>query len=562
MGNTASLTSFRKSPESAALLGEEVDKKIPVYLWLSLPSTINAAILFPAFHLVALVALPEQASFFSAIYGASNLFGWIYVLFFVPFLLHFLRGCVLALVCAASTLSRGWLLKYARNDLLIALALYVLFGCAASLAWSCASITFERPPGATSTAKLASHLSLPKSMKLGAAWAAYQHEGNLTHSNWYRFENTPRAGGRARIRAPSHAGMAADMWHRFDQDLDIAHKQLKLETLRFSMSWSRIQPLARGSFDEGALSEYERWLKAMTALKIEPMVTLLHYEEPQWVTDQGSWLNSTTIGDFLALVKVLATRFGRYVDTWATLNEPVQMVTIGYLEGRWPPGMVGRLREAWTVYAHLMQAHVRTYALLHEFDTHDADGDGVRAAVGIAHNMNYYEPATNWNVVDPLSAGAGSLVLKSLFLAGIDATNNLDWLGINHYYRMSVSLGPGEGQTSPASLGQQVCEAHQLLPTKTISITEHGFDDASRHDASRAEYIVSSLYCLQQTAEREGIILNAYQHWDLLDGFEWEDCFEPRYGLIEVNLTGDLSRTPRDFAKLYAQIAARAVPVF
>ena len=101
-----------------------------------------------------------------------------------------------------------------------------------------------------------------------------------------------------------------------------------------------------------------------------------------------------------------------------------------------------------------------------------------------------------------------------------------------------------------------------MLPTKTISITEHGFDDASRHDASRAEYIVSSLYCLQQTAEREGIILNAYQHWDLLDGFEWEDCFEPRYGLIEVNLTGDLSRTPRDFAKLYAQIAARAVPVF
>lgn len=75
-------------------------------------------------------------------------------------------------------------------------------------------------------------------------------------------------------------------------------------------------------------------LTAMQDRGIEPMVTLLHYEEPLWVSEQNSWVNASTVDDWLDFVRFVGAEFGGLVDTWVTLNEPFVMAGLGYLEGR------------------------------------------------------------------------------------------------------------------------------------------------------------------------------------------------------------------------------------
>jgi len=69
----------------------------------------------------------------------------------------------------------------------------------------------------------------------GAATSSHQVEGNNTNNDWWAWENTGHCEGGAR------SGIATDHWNRFESDLDPA-KELKLNSYRFSVEWSRVQP--------------------------------------------------------------------------------------------------------------------------------------------------------------------------------------------------------------------------------------------------------------------------------------------------------------------------------
>jgi beta-glucosidase len=40
----------------------------------------------------------------------------------------------------------------------------------------------------------------------------------------------------------------------------------------------------------------------------------------------------------------------------------------------------------------------------------------------------------------------------------------------------------------------------------------------------------------------------------LIDNFEWDKGFEPRFGLIEIDYKNNLRRIPRPSSKIYAEI--------
>jgi beta-glucosidase len=85
---------------------------------------------------------------------------------------------------------------------------------------------------------------------------------------------------------------------------------------------------------------------------------------------------------------------------------------------------------------------------------------------------------------------------------------------------------------------------------KPIYITENGIADA--RDEKRAQFIKDHLKWVHK-AISEGVDVRGYFYWSLLDNFEWDKGFWPRFGLAEVDYK-TLERKIRPSAWEYAAI--------
>ncbi len=85
---------------------------------------------------------------------------------------------------------------------------------------------------------------------------------------------------------------------------------------------------------------------------------------------------------------------------------------------------------------------------------------------------------------------------------------------------------------------------------KPIYITENGLADAS--DEKRAKFVKENIFWTHK-AMRDGVDVRGYFYWTLLDNFEWDKGFLPRFGLLEVNYK-TLERRIRPSAYEYAKI--------
>merc|ERR1712216_587058 len=123
--------------------------------------------------------------------------------------------------------------------------------------------------------------------------------------------------------------------------------------------------------------------------------------------------------------------------------------------------MSGSILNMWEVLANLMTAHRKAYHLLHEVDTVDADKDGVSVSVGLAKNYNIFRPDNHWNIVDPLLTGAAHMFVNSIYLAGADVPNSVDWFGVNHYFTMKVHFPTYDYVGTHNSLGEALYELNR-----------------------------------------------------------------------------------------------------
>ncbi|MFH1956458.1 MAG: family 1 glycosylhydrolase, partial [Patescibacteria group bacterium] len=83
--------------------------------------------------------------------------------------------------------------------------------------------------------------------------------------------------------------------------------------------------------------------------------------------------------------------------------------------------------------------------------------------------------------------------------------------------------------------------------------TENGIADAK--DKKREKFIKDHLYWIHK-AIQEGIDIKGYLYWSLLDNFEWDKGFWPRFGLIEINYR-TMERKIRKSALEYKKIAEK-----
>ena len=108
------------------------------------------------------------------------------------------------------------------------------------------------------------------------------------------------------------------------------------------------------------------------------------------------------------------------------------------------------------------------------------------------------------------------------------------------------------GEVYAPSLANAVRYAHSQIH-KPIIVTEHG---VSTHDDSiRARLIPAALTDLRKAMD-EGVPVQGYCHWSLIDNFEWISGYKQQLGLCAVDRT-TFKRTPKPSAAVYGSIARR-----
>ena len=93
----------------------------------------------------------------------------------------------------------------------------------------------------------------------------------------------------------------------------------------------------------------------------------------------------------------------------------------------------------------------------------------------------------------------------------------------------------------------------------TDRLTENGManpdevgSDGCVHDEIRKTFLHDFLGGVKRAVD-EGIPVLGYQHWSIMDNFEWAEGYGPRFGLVHVDYETQ-KRTIKDSAVHYAEI--------
>lgn len=386
----------------------------------------------------------------------------------------------------------------------------------------------------------------------GASTSAHQVEGD-NHNDWSRWEKhkaqvLAKLGGEyPGARDPENyiSGAAAQHYKHYRSDLDLA-AGMGLNSYRFSVEWSRIEP-QEGEFSEEAIEHYRQVIAAAKKRGLEPFVTLWHWTFPLWLADRGGWRKAATIRAYSRFVSKVVQELGSEVKYWVTLNEPDVYAENVYQTGRWLEQRRNGFLYLWSL-RNLATAHKHAYRIIkHQFPG---------SWVGISKHNMYFEPYRNrW--YNKLLAKYTDTFWNHQFL---DWTKRqTDFIGLNYYFHYRINLWQGKNENARVSdMGWELYPKGLYVMLKDLGkryrkpivITEHGLADAE--DRERAWYIKESLGYVAKALD-EGVDVRGYFHWSLLDNFEWDSGFWPRFGLIAVDYKNQ-KRMVRPSAKEYSRI--------
>jgi beta-glucosidase len=398
-------------------------------------------------------------------------------------------------------------------------------------------------------------IEFPKDFLWGAATSAHQVEGNNSNNDWWEWE--------ARHPDRDSSGRACNHYELYPADFDLA-REFGHRAHRLSVEWSRIEP-QEGHFVESALSHYVGVVAALADRGLEPVVTLHHFTNPLWFARLGGWENRKASVYFLRFIEKVVPALASRVRYWVTVNEPDVYTYYSYVVGDWPPQKKS-LRAARAVSKELIRAHIQAYRRIHAlYETLRMPAPRVT----LAKNMPAFVACTSsWR--DRAAVFVREKLFNRDFLEALIRLRSLDFIGVNYYSRTLVHVrGWGIGNM----LMDTCVDNHRPLPKNSLGwdiypeglsghldklkqynlpffILENGICTAD--DNQRWDYIARHLHALHR-AMQGGAVVMGYLYWSLLDNFEWDKGFGPRFGLVDVDYATH-RRLPRPSAYKFAEV--------
>jgi beta-glucosidase len=432
----------------------------------------------------------------------------------------------------------------------------------------------------------------------GVAHASYQVEGawNLdgkSPSVWDTF--TTRKG---KIRDGSDGRVACDFYHRYDDDTAIV-ADLGFAAQRFSISWPRILPGGTGRVNPKGIDFYSRVVDACLDRGVEPWVTLYHWDLPQVLQDRGGWANRDSIGWFSDYTTAVVDALGDRVKHWMVFNEPCSFLLGGYLSGIHAPG-VRSYDKFLAATHHVNLAQAASAAALraarpdlqvgttHIITPFTPAGDRPRdhkaaAALDAFSNRIYLEP--NFGLGYPTDAAPIMKRIERHIRPGDDTAIRVDWdfIGVQYYQRLVARPAPIPGlgaipwprkdfrthditamgwEIQPDGLYEALQKVHAYDPDLRLLVTENGtavpdkLEDGRVRDVRRTAFYRDHLVEVRR-AKRDGVPVDGYFCWSLMDNFEWAEGYVPRFGLVHVDYDTQV-RTVKDSGRWFQDLLAGA----
>lgn len=435
----------------------------------------------------------------------------------------------------------------------------------------------------------------PKEFVWGTATASYQIEGahdedGRTPSIWDVFSHTP-----GKVYEGHTGDIACDHYHRYKEDVKLL-AELGIKSYRFSISWTRIFP-ERGKLNPIGIGFYRNLIQELRRYHIEPLVTIYHWDLPQYLQDEGGWTVRSTVDAYVEYATALFQELGDLVPKWITHNEPWCASFLSYGIGEHAPGHQD-WHEATAAAHHLLLSHgkaVEVYRTL-----------GLPGQIGITLNLTPVDPfshaaedvaaarrldgfSNRW-FLDPIFHGAYPQDMMELFESYLGhkvdfvQANDLqiisvanDFLGVNFYTRhvakwandslLQVDLVASGlpvtdmgWEIAPDGLYELLSRLKREYTELPLYITENGaafadsldrgqVDDHQRIDYLREHFIAAHRFIV------EGGNLQGYYVWSFLDNFEWAFGYSKRFGIVYVDYPTQ-ERIPKASAKWYQRVAS------
>ena len=457
----------------------------------------------------------------------------------------------------------------------------------------------------------------PDGFVWGTSTAAYQIEGAVdedgrTPSIWDTFSRT-----KGKVVNGDTGDVACDHYHRWEEDLDLL-AELGVQAYRFSIAWPRIHPDVTGPANQKGLDFYQRLIDGLRQRDIIPLPTMYHWDLPQSLEDQGGWIIRDTALRFADYAATVLEKLDG-IDKWTTFNEPWTSAWLGYGYGHHAPGRTD-IGAAAAATHHLLLAHglgvqaarvirpsveiglTLNLGVLRPGTTEEQDVEATWRADGnqnriwldplfkgeypadmIEHysrwspgfhtvqngdldiisspidflGVNFYGPGTVMNVGREDAARAAGFNVGPR--PESDEDNHLRCIGVETPGRPKTAMGWEVDATALRELLVRIKEEYTDIP---LYITENGaayhdYVNASGDvkDPERITYLNDHLEaCLG--AIDDGVNLQGYFIWSLLDNFEWGFGYSRRFGIVWIDYdTG--RRIPKASYRWYQGVVAR-----
>lgn len=406
-------------------------------------------------------------------------------------------------------------------------------------------------------------LKFPKNFLWGVTTSAHQIEGGQ-HNQWtvwelenaktlaaqapYQYddlENWPGVKKQAVNPANYVSGKAANHYELYEQDIELA-RRMRMNAYRFSVEWSRIQP-ERDAWNAEAIEHYKSVLAALQKREIEPVVTLFHFTVPVWFAQLGGFERASNVQYFVLFAERILRELGPTVKYVITMHEPEVYAAESYLRGVWTPQIQNK-KQFVRVIRNLAKAHNKVARIAHTMSR--------RYKVSVAKNSKYAYPGDDsWLSVR--SAAGLQYFQDDYFLKRV--IKNCDFIGVNYYQNARVfgyRVHNPDARVSDIGWDMQPEYIERALERlyekyqKPLFVTENGVADGE--DEYRQWWLAQTIMALQRSRDN-GVELIGYLHNGLIDGFEWNKGFWPRYGLFAVDYK-TYERTPRKSAVWLARV--------